>query len=299
MSGSLKTTFAGVAFKNPVVLASGTCGFGREYNDIFDIERLGGISTKGLTLNPRQGNDGIRVWETECGVMNSVGLENPGVRKFIEDDLDWLNGLDIVNIVNLSGYSIEDYLQGAELLNGVKLDILELNISCPNLKAVGMNFGVKTETAREVVRKIRAICKHKLMVKLSPNAEDVTAVRMAMAAALFVQGAEDPKELAAALNALLPAEFQGPFDDGATLVTLAAEMKPEAYAKMTQITGTKTLLEGSDIVIAVVYPNPPPPQPFNTPIVREPKFHQIPDKPLPPLPPGYNNQCGCRFVVLP
>jgi dihydroorotate dehydrogenase (NAD+) catalytic subunit len=174
MSGSLQIKFAGVAFKNPVVLASGTCGFGREYDDIFSLERLGGISTKGLTLNPRQGNEGIRVWETDCGIMNSVGLENPGVRGFIERDLDWLNGLDIVNIVNLSGHSIEDYIEGAELLNGVKLDIVELNISCPNVKAGGMNFGVKTEIAREVVRKIRAVCKHKLMVKLSPNAEDVT-----------------------------------------------------------------------------------------------------------------------------
>jgi len=175
-SGSLQTTFSGVLFKNPVVLASGTCGFGREYNDIFDIQRLGGICSKGLTLSPRQGNSGIRIWETDCGAMNSVGLENPGIRKFIEDDLDWLNGLDIVNIVNLSGFSIEDYIEGAELLNDVKLGILELNISCPNIKAGGMNFGVKTEIAREVVKKVRAVCKHKLVVKLSPNAEDITAL---------------------------------------------------------------------------------------------------------------------------
>jgi len=179
MSGGLQTTFSGVPFKNPVVLASGTCGFGRECSEIFDIERLGGIASKGLTLNPRQGNNGIRIWETDCGAMNSVGLENPGVRKFIENDLDWLNSLDIVNIVNLSGHSIEDYMEGAELLNGVKLDILELNISCPNLKSGGMSFGVKTEIAREIVKIIRAICKHKLVVKLSPNAEDVTALARA------------------------------------------------------------------------------------------------------------------------
>ena len=179
MSDALQTKFSGIAFKNPVVLASGTCGFGREYNDIFDIERLGGICSKGLTLNPRQGNSGIRIWETDSGVMNSVGLENPGIRKFIEDDLDWLNGLNIVKIVNLSGYSIEDYTEGAELLNSVKLDIIELNISCPNIKSGGMSFGVKTDIAREVVRKIRAVCKHKLIVKLSPNAEDVTALAKA------------------------------------------------------------------------------------------------------------------------
>ena len=179
MSDALRTVFAGITFKNPVVLASGTCGFGREHNNIFDIERLGGISSKGLTLKPRRGNDGIRVWETDCGLMNSVGLENPGVRKFIDDELGWLNGLDIVNIVNLSGDSIEDYIDGAMLLNDVKLDIVELNISCPNVKTGGMSFGVKTEIAREVVRKIRAVCRHKLVVKLSPNAEDVMGVAKA------------------------------------------------------------------------------------------------------------------------
>jgi dihydroorotate dehydrogenase (NAD+) catalytic subunit len=175
----LKTEFAGVSFKNPVVLASGTCGFGREYNEIFDIQLLGGISSKGLTLNPRSGNEGFRVWETASGVMNSVGLENPGVRGFIEKELDWINGLDLVNIVNLGGHSIEDYIEGVELLNDVKLDILELNISCPNVKAGGMAFGVKTDLAREVVRKIRAACRHKLMVKLSPNAEDIVALARA------------------------------------------------------------------------------------------------------------------------
>jgi dihydroorotate dehydrogenase (NAD+) catalytic subunit len=176
VSDRLKTEFAGVSFKNPVALASGTCGFGREYAEIFDVRRLGGICSKGLTLNPRPGNEGIRIWETESGIMNSVGLENPGVRAFIEKDLDWVNGLGVVNIVNLGGHSIEDYLEGVELLNEVKLDILELNISCPNVKAGGMNFGVKTELAREVVRKVRGACRHKLVVKLSPNAEDVTAL---------------------------------------------------------------------------------------------------------------------------
>ncbi|MDR2174632.1 MAG: dihydroorotate dehydrogenase [Synergistaceae bacterium] len=175
----LKTEFAGVVFKNPVVLASGTCGFGREYAEIFDIRQLGGISSKGLTLSPRSGNEGIRVWETASGIMNSVGLENPGVRGFMEKELGWINSLGIVNIVNLGGHSTEDYAEGAELLNGAELDILELNISCPNVKAGGMAFGVKTDLARDVVRRIRAVCKHKLMVKLSPNAEDITALARA------------------------------------------------------------------------------------------------------------------------
>lgn len=186
MSSLLQTEFAGVTFKNPVVLASGTCGFGREYNEIFDIQRLGGISSKGLTLRARSGNSGIRVWETASGVMNSVGLENPGVEGFIDNDLAWVNSLNLVNIVNLSGHSIEDYLEGIRLLNAVNLDILELNISCPNVKAGGMNFGTKTKVASEVVRKVRATCKHKLVVKLSPNAEDIAD----LAKACEAEGAE-------------------------------------------------------------------------------------------------------------
>ena len=176
---SLAVNFAGIVMKNPVVLASGTCGFGRELAGYFDLSRLGGIASKGLTLNPRGGNEGIRVWETPSGLMNSIGLENPGVRGFIANELDWINGHDVVNIVNLGGHSIEDYLEGVSLLNGVRLDLLELNISCPNVKQGGMNFGVKTETARGIVRTLRRECRHKLVVKLSPNAEDIVALARA------------------------------------------------------------------------------------------------------------------------
>lgn len=172
----LQTEFAGVSFKNPVVLASGTCGFGRELAERFDLEKLGGLSSKGMITHPHGGNEGIRIWETPSGIMNSVGLENPGVEAFIEKDLDWVNGQDFVNIVNLGGHSREDYLEGVARLNEVKLDILELNISCPNVKSGGMNFGVKTESARELVREVRNICKQKLVVKLSPNAEDVVSL---------------------------------------------------------------------------------------------------------------------------
>ena len=179
MSKRLEVNYAGVHFKNPVALASGTCGFGKEMNDYFDIQRLGGLCSKGLTLHPRGGNDGIRVWETPSGVMNSVGLENPGVKHFIECDAKRINALDLVNIVNLGGHSMEDYLEAVELLNGCELDLLELNISCPNVKAGGMNFGVKTELARQVVREIRKVCKHKLVIKLSPNAEDIVALARA------------------------------------------------------------------------------------------------------------------------
>ncbi len=173
MSSKLAVDFAGVAFKNPVVMASGTFGFGREYNQLFPIEKLGGISSKGLTLHARSGNEGIRIWETPSGIMNSVGLENPGVEGFIQKDLDWVNSLDLVNLVNVGGHSIEDYIEAVERLNKEQLDILELNISCPNVKQGGMNFGVKTDMAQDVVRTIRQVCKHKMVVKLSPNAENI------------------------------------------------------------------------------------------------------------------------------
>ena len=176
MSKRLETVFAGAAFKNPVALASGTCGFGREFNEYFDIQKLGGLCSKGLTLHPCLGNDGIRVWETASGVMNSVGMENPGIQHFIDCDLERMNALDLVNIVNMGGHSEEDYREGVELLNQHPLDLLELNISCPNTKAGCMSFGLKAEVARDIVKKVRAVCKHKLVVKLSPNAEDVVAL---------------------------------------------------------------------------------------------------------------------------
>ena len=176
MSKRLETVFAGVTFKNPVALASGTCGFGKEFNEYFDIQRLGGLCSKGLTFHPCPGNDGIRVWETPSGVMNSVGMENPGIQHFIDCDLERMNSLDLVNIVNMGGHSEEEYLEGIALLNDHPLDLLELNISCPNTKAGCMSFGLKAEIARDIVRKVRDLCKHKLVVKLSPNAEDVVAL---------------------------------------------------------------------------------------------------------------------------
>ncbi len=173
MKSRLKTEFAGVPFKNPIVLASGTCGFGRELDTYFDIQKLGGLSSKGMTLHPHGGNDGIRIWETPSGIMNSVGLENPGVEGYLAKDHDWIREKDLVNIVNLGGHSFDDYVSGIELLDQVPVDILELNISCPNVKGGGMNFGVKTECARSVVRAVRPLCRHKLVIKLSPNADDV------------------------------------------------------------------------------------------------------------------------------
>ncbi|MDU2148826.1 MAG: dihydroorotate dehydrogenase [Paeniclostridium sordellii] len=170
---NLNVKFGNIEFKNPLIMASGTFGFGKEYSEIYDIEKLGGISSKGLTLEKRDGNKGIRVFETPSGMMNSVGLENPGVKGFIENELQFFKDIDTVRIANLGGGTLDDYIKGVELLNDQPIDMIELNISCPNVKAGGMAFGIKNEVAREVVRAVRSKTKLPLIVKLSPNAEDI------------------------------------------------------------------------------------------------------------------------------
>jgi dihydroorotate dehydrogenase (NAD+) catalytic subunit len=141
---------------------------------------LGGICTKGLTLNPRAGNTGIRLWETPAGLLNSIGLENPGIAVFIENELPHLRTLGPAVIANLSGSTVEEYTEGAALLNASSVDMIELNISCPNVKAGGMAFGLDPEAVASVVTPVRRVLNSKpLMVKLSPNAPDLTAVARA------------------------------------------------------------------------------------------------------------------------
>ena len=173
---NLSVKFGNIEFKNPLIMASGTFGFGKEYAEIYDIEKLGGISSKGLTLEKRDGNKGMRVFETPSGMMNSVGLENPGVKGFIENELQFFKKLDPVRIANLGGGTLDDYIKGVELLNNQPIDMIELNISCPNVKAGGMAFGIKNEVAREVIRAVRAKTTLPLIVKLSPNAEDIVGM---------------------------------------------------------------------------------------------------------------------------
>lgn len=169
----ISVNICGVNLKNPVIAASGTFGFGEEYSEIFDVSKLGGISTKGLTINKKEGNDGIRIYETHSGIMNSVGLQNPGIDSFVREKLPVMKKLDTVIIANLGGGTIEEYLKGIEKLNDTDIDMIELNISCPNVKSGGMAFGIKSKVAFEVVSEVRKICKKPLIVKLSPNAEDV------------------------------------------------------------------------------------------------------------------------------
>ncbi len=175
----LKVNICGVEFKNPVITASGTFGFGSEYEDFFDIEKLGGISSKGLTDNPRYGNEGQRLFETEGGMINSIGLQNPGVDHFIEHELPYMKSKNTVIIANLGGGTEEEYISGAKKLDKTDVDFIELNISCPNVKHGGMAFGIKAEAAFEIVSLVRKATSKPLMVKLSPNCENI--VEMATA----------------------------------------------------------------------------------------------------------------------
>lgn len=183
---SLICNLAGVALRNPIIMASGTFGFGREYGELYDLSILGGIASKGLTLHPRSGNTGCRVQETPSGMMNSVGLENPGVASFLENELDYMVASNTAVIANLGGANLEEYVNGAVQISEAcdlrqrqgqqAVDLLELNISCPNVKEGGIQFGVDTEVARQIVREVRQVTSIPLMVKLSPNAQDIVAM---------------------------------------------------------------------------------------------------------------------------
>ena len=175
----LSVNIAGVKFQNPVIGSSGTFGFGVEYKTLFDVNRLGGISSKGLTLEPRQGNDGIRLHETPAGLMNSIGLQNPGIPHFIEHELPEMMALKPVAIANLSGSSIETYVEGAKLLDKTDLPMIELNISCPNVSAGGAAFGMTCVGAAQAVSAVRAVTKKPLLVKLTPQSQELVPVALA------------------------------------------------------------------------------------------------------------------------
>lgn len=176
----LRVNVCGVPFKNPVIAASGTFGFGKEFNEIYDISVLGGISTKGLTLEPRLGNPTPRIAEGYGVILNAVGLQNPGVEEFIRDDLPFLRGKDTVVIANVAGRTIDDYAGICARLDGL-VDMIELNISCPNVKCGGMAFGIRPESVKEVTRAAKgALKKTPLIVKLSPNVESIATNALAV-----------------------------------------------------------------------------------------------------------------------
>ena len=177
----LSVNLAGVKMKNPVVVASGTFGFGREYGQFYNLNELGGICCKGLTLHRREGNPPPRIAETPMGILNSVGLQNPGVDAFIEHELPELKQHDLAIIANISGNTPEEYGIMCEKLSEAGVDMIEVNISCPNVKAGGLAYGTKPELAAEVTRMAKSHSTVPVMVKLSPNVTDITEIARAVA----------------------------------------------------------------------------------------------------------------------
>ena len=182
MSADLSITIAGVRFANPVIAASGTFGYGTEYSRIINVVRLGGICSKGLTLGAKSGNTGTRLHETPSGLINSIGLENPGIPHFIEHELKTMLGLGPVVLANLSGSTMETYVEGAALLDATDVPMIELNISCPNVKAGGMAWGLDCDAAGTITAAVRKATKKPLVVKLSPNAPHLVDVARSVVA---------------------------------------------------------------------------------------------------------------------
>lgn len=178
----LKVNIAGVEWNNPVTTASGTFGFGEEYGEYFNLSELGAVCVKALSAVPRQGNPSPRIAETPMGVLNSVGLQNPGVDYFKENYLPKLRTYDTKIIANLCGSSIEDYVKAGEML-GDSVDMIELNISCPNVKVGGMAFGTDPKCTEEITRAVKDVVKCPLIVKLSPNVTDICEIARAAEAA--------------------------------------------------------------------------------------------------------------------
>ena len=175
----LSVSVAGVKFHNPVIAASGTFGFGREFSEFYPLSALGGISCKGITLQERPGNPPPRIAETPAGMLNSVGLQNPGVDHFIEKDLPWLRQQGTVIIANIAGNTPEDYCAMAEKLSDTAADMIELNISCPNVKQGGVQFGTTCTGVEGITAAVRKHCRKPLMVKLSPNVADIGEIAAA------------------------------------------------------------------------------------------------------------------------
>ena len=176
----LNVNIAGVAMKNPVIAASGTFGFGLEYADLLDLNNVGAVAVKGLTLEPRDGNKGRRVAETPSGMLNAIGLENPGVDCFVRDILPDIMQYDVPVIANISGNTIEEYARMAEKLTVPGVAALEVNISCPNVKNGCLAFGVDAGSAAEVTRAVKNATTLPVMVKLSPNVTDVVSIAKAV-----------------------------------------------------------------------------------------------------------------------
>lgn len=174
-----KVTYCGVEFKNPIVTASGTFGFGMEYNQFVPLEEYGGFGAKGLTRQERAGNPPPRIAETPNGILNSVGLQNPGVEYFAQSIMPILSEYDTNVIANMSGNTIEEYCEMAEILSDTDVAMIEMNISCPNVKHGGLAFGTDPHVVNELTREVKKHCRKPLVVKLSPNVTSVTEIAKA------------------------------------------------------------------------------------------------------------------------
>lgn len=182
MSKLLQTNFAGVTFENPVTTASGTFGSGLEYKDFIDLKKLGAVTTKGVANVPWAGNPTPRIAETHSGMLNAIGLQNPGIDTFIKRDLAYLNECGARVIVNVCGHSTEEYIEVVERLADEKVDMLEINISCPNVKEGGIAFGQKAEAAEAITKAVKKVAKQPIIMKLSPNVTDITEMAKAVEA---------------------------------------------------------------------------------------------------------------------
>ena len=183
---NLSVNIAGAEFKNPVTVASGTFGSGMEYSEFVDLNRLGAVTTKGVAVTPWEGNPTPRVAEVYGGMLNAIGLQNPGLDVFVSRDIPFLKKFDTKIIVNVCGHSVDEYVSCVERLAAEPVDMLEINISCPNVKAGGIAFGTDPKLAAEVTKKIKAVAKQPVIMKLSPNVTDITE----MARAVESEGAD-------------------------------------------------------------------------------------------------------------
>jgi len=229
---NLNINIGKLQLKNPVMTASGTFGYGTEYSDFMDLSRIGGIFVKGTTLRDRQGNPYPRMAETPSGMLNAVGLQNKGVDYFIDHIYPTVKDIDTNIIVNVSGSTIEDYVETAEKLNSLeKIPAIELNISCPNVKEGGMAFGTSCLSASQVVRAVRRAYKKNLIVKLSPNVTDISEIALAVEA----EGADSVSLINTLLGMAIDSERRKPVLSTITGGLSGPAVKPIALRMVWQV----------------------------------------------------------------
>ena len=229
---NLNINIGKLQLKNPVMTASGTFGYGTEFSDFMDVSRIGGIFVKGTTIRDRQGNPYPRMAETPSGMLNAVGLQNKGVDYFIDHIYPTIKDIDTNIIVNVSGSTIEDYVETAEMLNSLeKIPAIELNISCPNVKEGGMAFGTSCLSAAQVVKEVRRAYKKELIVKLSPNVTDISEIALAVEA----EGADSVSLINTLLGMAINAEKRKPILSTITGGLSGPAVKPIALRMVWQV----------------------------------------------------------------